>query len=135
MTLLATQLVDTYCVDSLRTGRLARGVAVIGQRLYHRYVTPQGMLPGGPDEEDFGFDLLELLGENADASTLAALPARIENEALKDSQIHAATVSIVTTRDGASITYEITIAAESDAGPFELALRVGDVTVSLLGIS
>ena len=52
---------DTYCLDSLMTGRMASDATLIGQRLYHALITPRGALLGGPDEESFGEDLEEMI--------------------------------------------------------------------------
>ena len=122
---------SVWCVDSLQPGRYAVGIMSVAQNAYHRLITPTGMLG---DDPDYGLDLAGLCGSDHMPSTLASLPRRIEAELLKDERIRAVDVDATVTEDGPAATWTIEVRAHTDAGPFELVLAVGDVSVELLGL-
>jgi len=124
---------DVLCLDSLLTGRYATGLRVLGQRCYHRLITPRGMLRGGADEGNFGLDLASKCGAASSASLRAALPSQIENELRKDPQVLSATAAIVWTEPNpGQVEAEITVTVESAEGPFDLVLAVSSVSARLL---
>ena len=65
----------------------------------------------------------------------ASLPGRITSELLKDERIESVSVAILVTRDGAEVSFAITIQAVTSAGPFVLKVLASSVTVELLGLS
>lgn len=81
---------DTWCGDSLVTGRLARGVTNVVLSYYRRLTTARGTLRGLDDEnknEDeltFGFDLAELCGETDPETAVKIVPPQIRAELMKD---------------------------------------------------
>lgn len=126
---------DTYCVDSLQPGRWARGTTLVGQRLYHRLITPKGTLRGGEDEADFGCDLSEYVGQTDPRTLDTALPVRVRNELLKDPAVDAVSVTATRTVAGGEVAWTITVRAETTEGDVELIVAVSSVTVELLGVS
>lgn len=125
---------DTWCADELRTGRYATGATNVALAAYRRLITPKGTLRGGDDEADYGLDLSELVGSLADPSDSAALPGRIRAELSKDERILTLDVVVLTVTDGPTVSYEVTIQAETADGPFELTLDVDDVTTEIVGL-
>jgi hypothetical protein len=132
---IATYGVDTYCMDGLVPGRMARGRAVVAQNAYHRLITSRGELVGGDDEGDFGLNLLETLGAVSTASERAALPGRIRAELMKDPRIEDVE-AVVTPLDAGRgvVSHTIEIHAVTGEGPFDIVLSVDDLTVALVGL-
>lgn len=126
---------DTWCLDSMRTGHLVTGPLLVAQAAYRRLITPRGMLQGGQDEANYGFDILTQLGTAVTPNTVAALPGMIQSELLKDERIQTADVVVTAATNGPAVTFNINIQAQTAAGPFTLVLSVNDVTVALLGIT
>jgi hypothetical protein len=126
---------DTFCVDSLRTGRFATGVRLVAQNAYHRLTTPRGQLRGGEEEQDYGLDLSEMIGGVASDADALAVQHRVRNELQKDERIGDVTVSVLVVRDAIATEYQITVVAQTAEGPFTLVVRVADVTVELLRLT
>jgi hypothetical protein len=131
---LLTAGVDTYCVDELKPGRIARGTRLLAQRLYHRLITPTGDLIGGDEEADFGLDLTSVLGSTNSRDT-QMLPVRIENELLKDPAVDSVKVTPTREDSGGSISWTFTIAVQSAIGPFDFIVTSDGVTVAMLGVT
>ena len=126
---------DTWCRDSLRTGRYATGVELVAQAVYHRLITVRGTLRGGEEEANYGLGLEDLVGFVGDVDLLKlTLPGRIRQELLKDERILDAAATVIASSDGPAITLTITIECSTAEGPFRLVLAVGDVTVELVGL-
>lgn len=127
---------DLSCTTGLRTGRYVTGARLVAEAAFRRLSTPRGSLFWGEDEADYGLDLTELiLGQPATSTLANSLEARIRNELLKDERIDTVTVSVVASRTGPAVTYDIAISATTAEGPFELTLGVSDVSVDLLGLA
>ena len=125
---------DTSCTDSLRSGRLVSGARLVGEAAYRRLITVRGTLPGGEDEQNYGFDIAGKLGTVVTKSQEAALPGQVQTELLKDERLNAVNVNLVSTKNGPSVSWEVTVEGDTDAGPFTLVLAVSGVTVDLLGL-
>lgn len=126
---------DVYCLDSLQSGRYASGLRLLGQRCYHRLITPRGALRGGKHERNFGIDLAGMVGSTVSAQQQAALPGRIKNELLKEAEVQSVRATVVpTTLSDGTISWEITIDVQSALGPFDLVLAVSGVSVQLLSL-
>lgn len=125
---------DTYCLDSLKTGRYASGLRLLGQRCYRRLITPRGMLLGGDDEKNFGYDLAQFCGATLSDELAAQVGPQIQNELLKEEEVEEVTVDLVSTDENNEITWTITIDVESARGPFKLVLAVGETSVELLNL-
>lgn len=125
---------DIACTDGLRTGQYSSGLRLVGEALYRRFRTPRGTLRGGEEEQNYGLDLLDLIGSVARPNDVAALQGKIQAEALKDSRILTASAAILSNVDGPSTTYQITISVTTDQGPFDLVIAASAVSVDLLGI-
>jgi hypothetical protein len=127
--------VDLSCTTGIRSGVLVSGVLLVAESAYRRLTTPRGMLYGGEDEQNFGLDIVGILGTAGTPDEAASIPAQIEAELLKDARISAVTANITSTKSGPAVTWGINVQATTDDGPFTLVLAVSDVTVQLLGIS
>lgn len=125
---------DTSCTTDLRTGRTVTGARLIAEAAFRRLSTPRGMLRGGEDEANYGFDLTTKIGSTTSNSDLRSLPSQIKGEVRKDERIE--DVQVVVTKQslgpGVYLVIDITIATAD--GPFALKLGVSEVTVALLGI-
>lgn len=127
---------DTMCIDSLRTGRFARGLAVLAQRDYHRLCTPQGTLRGGPNEKNFGLDLAGMCGAAITTALEASIPQRVKNELLKDPQNKAVDVHVRRSDlGGGDVQWTVTVDVDAAVGSFSLVLGVSGVTVELLDLT
>jgi hypothetical protein len=111
---------------------MSRGVVLLGEAAYRRLTTKRGQLRGGPEEENYGIDLLEYIGASNPKRAAAQLPGVIQNELLRDERF-ASAVATVTVIDDSELDIAIEIEA-SDGTSFTLRLGVSDVTVQLLGI-
>lgn len=125
---------DTSCLDSINTGRLSSGVQLVAESLYRRFTTTRGTLFGGDDEANFGLNLQDAIGQITTPSAAASLPGQIEAEALKDERVNACTATVVQVVNGPAVSWTVTVAVQTDAGPFKLVLSVSAVTTTLLGI-
>lgn len=127
---------DTSCVTGLRTGRFVSGPRLVAEAAYRRLSTPRGSLKGGEAEQDYGFDLTDLIGKMATPSQEAAVPGQIEQELLQDERIDSVDVPpIVSVKTGPSVAWTITINGQTALGPFQLVLGVTEVSVSILGLT
>lgn len=127
---------DTYCVDSLQTGRYVSGAALVAQRLYHALRTPRGALRGSPEHEQWGEDIEELVGAPGGQDTQRKIRAKVARAASKDEQILKVSTDIVETIEpnGAG-SYVVSVSADTADGPFNLVLGINSVTVELIGMS
>lgn len=126
---------DTYCLDSLRPGRMARGKRLLAQRLYHRLITPRGSLRGGDEEANFGLDLAGKVGSTNDDALDSMLPVQIENELRKDPEVESVKVIADRVKVNGQVRWTITIKVTPlAAGPFDLVVSVDKVSVELLGV-
>jgi hypothetical protein len=126
---------DISCTDSMRVGRYSTGVRLVAEAAYRRLTTPRGMLLGGEEEADYGFDLSEVIGEVEPNVIAAALPGRISSELTKDERIESVETVVTVTQDGPTTTLLVNIDGTTAEGPFSLQLSVSDVTVDLVGLS
>lgn len=126
---------DTSCTNTLRTGRYATGARLVAEAAYRRLITPRGSLRGSEEEQNYGLDLMDLVGSVSTKADAASLPGRIRSELTKDERITSLDVEVLRIVDGPSVAYQITIDGKCDAGPFNLTLKASEVTVELLGLS
>lgn len=126
---------DISVTTSLRTGRFATNLQLVGEACYRRLTTPRGMLRGGEAEDNYGMDLTALIGTSNPQQTARSLPGRIRGELLKDERIESVDVSVTVSTIGPSTTFLIVIDVTTAAGPFALQLLATDVTTELLGIT
>jgi hypothetical protein len=110
------------------------GVRLVAEAIYRRITTPRGMLTGGEDEANYGIDLADLIGSVSTPAAVAALPGQIQSEIMKDERVESVDVNVTSASTGPSVTWNITIDAETAVGPFSLVLSVNDVTAELLGL-
>lgn len=126
---------DTFCLDALQPGRMARGPMLVAQNQYHRLITPRGMLRGGPDEENYGINLAELVGQADTQAKRNALPGQIRAELMKEERVTDVQVSMSTeTAPNGLVSYFFTVNGQTAEGPFQFVVKASDVTVELLGI-
>jgi|SRR5579872_1629037 len=125
---------DISCTTAIRTGRYSSGPRLVAEAAFRRLTTPRGTLRGGDDEANYGLDLADAIGSATTKATAAALPGQIEAELMKDERIVSVSAEVVATSQGPSVSWKVSVIAETDAGPFTLVLGVSGVTVSLLGL-
>ncbi len=123
---------DTLCIGGRRTGRYVSGKRLLGQRLMHRLTMRKGQLRGGVAEQNAGLYLPGLLGATIDDTMLGTIGPRIKNELEKDQQVYTAAATVEQRKVAGRIAWTITIAVESDVGPFSLVLSVDGVTVDMV---
>jgi len=126
---------DTWCLDALHPGRMARGRTALAQALYRRLITPRGTLRGGREEAAYGLDVAGYVGAVGVATALAALPALVRAELCKDDRVRDVVVTATSTTMGAetAVQLEIDVAPMDEDATFTLTLLVTDVRVELLG--
>jgi len=120
---------DTLCIDDIRTGRMARGIAVVAQRVYHRLITPRGALLNAGD---FGFDIAGQVGKIHSPDYATVLESKIVQEVTKDDAVDVASCMVSVDVSSLSRVALATVTCITSSGPFTLVLRVDDVTVELL---
>ena len=128
---------DTWCSDSLRTGRLASGRVLVAQALYRRQITPRGTLRGGDEEANYGIDLAGYVGADP-ALSAVILPGIIRGELLKDDRVSDVVVEVLSATTAAGlVTLTITesVLLHGDSEPFSLTIAVSAVGAVLLGIT
>lgn len=127
--------VETWCLDSLQPGRLARGRQVVAQALYRRLITPRGMLRGGAEEAAYGLDLAGYVGSVGASIAVAALPSLIRHELRKDDRVSDVAVSVAAVPGGGttSLAISIYVTLSDDSEAFQLTLEADAVTVALVG--
>ena len=125
---------DISCTTGLKTGRFVSGVELVAQAYYRRLTTTRGTLLGGPEEQNYGLNLMSLIGSAATSSFAASLPGKIENELTKDPRTESVSATVVSATSGPAVTYTIRIAAKTALGPFTLVLAVSAVSAEILGI-
>lgn len=125
---------DTYCLDSLKPGRLVSGKMLVAQRCYRRLTTVRGSLRGGEDEANFGLDIAGFVGRTEDRDLPSMLPVAVKNELLKDPAVSAVDVVAVREANGGEVSWTLTITITCTSGDVELIVSVNDVTAALLKV-
>jgi hypothetical protein len=128
--------VGMWCTTGLRTGRRARGKAIVINALLRRTITPRGTLRGGEQEAAYGLDLAGFVGAVGATVAARALPLQLRNEWLKDDRVQDVSIAglVVAGTDGtAEVNLDCQVLLQGDTESFPLTLRVSDVTVTLLG--
>lgn len=125
---------DVSCTRRLRTGRFVSGVMLVAEAYYRRLTTTRGTLIGGEEEQNYGLNLMSLIGAAATPSFAASLPGKIENELMKDPRTESVKATVVSVSEGPAVTYTISIEAKTTLGPFTLVLAVSAVSAEILGI-
>lgn len=126
---------DTSCTTQLRTGRYVSGPQLVAEACWRRLNTPRGMLRGGEEEANYGFDLAQFVGRTNPKSVAAQLPGRIRSELKKDQRVDSVDVNVVPITDGPETSFTITVVVQTGEGPFTLAILASALTVELLGIT
>jgi hypothetical protein len=126
---------DLSCTTSIRSGRFASGPLLVAEACYRRLTTPRGRLRGGEAEQNYGFDIRQVVGETNVSHVVATLPGRIRAELLKDERIESVDVEILVVTVKPATRLQITVSAVTSSGPFTLQLLASAVTVELLGIT
>lgn len=127
---------DTWCTDSLRTGRLVTGTQLLAHALYRRMITPRGVLRGGAEESAYGVDVTGYVGAVGAATAIAALPNILRAELMKDDRVQNIVVRASLSADtGPTSTIIITIDVypSDDTEAFSLTLAASEVETQLLG--
>lgn len=123
---------DLSCTDSLQSGRMVSGARLVAEAAYRRLTTRPGELWY---DEDYGYHIGDALGAAESPSERAQVPGLVRQELLKDQRIESAAVEVADLQSGPEVARTITVRGVTGAGPFELVLAAGEVTVELLGIT
>lgn len=126
---------DVFCLTSLRTGKWATGVRLVGQRLYHALTTPRGTLQGDEHHQNWGDDLTDCIGLPGGPVAEATIRAKVNRAAGNDETIQSVSTRIVSSQDpDGSWSHSVTVDAVTSAGPFQLVIpNISDLTVAQLG--
>lgn len=122
---------DLSATKRLNYGRIVSGGELLAEAAYRRLITVRGTLL---DDPNYGLGLVRWLQTEYTPAMLAALPAIIRLELMKDQRLDSVNVEIESTRNASSavaMQIEITGAGVNGEG-FSLVLAVTDVTVDLL---
>lgn len=131
---------DTWCGDSLVTGRFSRGVQNVVLAWYRRLITPKGTLrpldeESNEDELDYGFDLAKFVGSVAPEIAVLIAPAQIQAELRKDDRVLdvVAVGSYAYRGDGTAVLlFDITVTLHSSGERFDFTVKIEDFKASLV---
>jgi hypothetical protein len=116
------------CVTDLSMPSImVSGFRVIAEAIARRWQTPRG---GLIDDPNYGYDLTGFINTDLDQAGLARIGHEAGAEALKDSRVLRASVTI-TFVGGVLLAAGQFVTAQ---GPFELVVSVSNVTVQLLQV-
>lgn len=125
MTDLGTELHCIVDLDEMFTLVTQRTSLI--QALARRFITRRGTLV---EDETYGFDLREWLGESVGNLELFRLQSGCEEECFKDERVKAATARLTFTEAASRVELELRVT--DDAGPFTLVITIDAVTVEVL---
>lgn len=103
------------------------GRVVVLEAIYRRLSTPRGSLFY---DLDYGYSLLDLLGEGIDIRTLPIIETEIARECQKDERVTSAQVKC--TYNSLTQSLNVAIVLQDGDGPFALVLSVDQVSVEVL---
>ncbi len=131
---------DTWCADSLVTGRFSRGVQNVVLALYRRLITPRGTLrpldeDSNEDELNYGFDLAQYCGAVGPELAVLTAPGQIAAELQKDDRV--LTVSAVgryvyAPNGTATLYFDVSGTLHDANENFDFTVKIADLTASLL---
>lgn len=131
--------VDTWCGESLVVGRLSRGSVTVALAVFRRLITERGQLRYGDGAASYGLDVAGYVGSVGTDAAVAALPALIRAEVLKDDRVLDVDVvaSAVSTDPGGltQLRLELSGVLEDAETPFALTLDVSSVGVEIVRLS
>ena len=131
---------DTWCADSIVTGRFARGTTNVVLALYRRLITPKGTLrpldeESNEDELDYGFDLATFVGMVQPEIAILIAPAQIQAELLKDDRVLdvVARGSYTLNSDGTAVLlFEVSVTLHSSNDRFDFTVKIENFVASLV---
>lgn len=126
---LGTDLSTPDGADLDPLGGTVSGRRAVGQAIARRLVTPRG---GLLDDESYGYDLRQLVGEALRPGDLATVQAEIADQCRMDERVDDVAVAVTLAASGA-LRVELTIATET-LGPLRLVLAVSAVSAEILAL-
>lgn len=131
---------DTWCGDSLVTGRFSRGRAHVVLALYRRLITPRGTLrplneDSNEDELDYGFDVAQFCGACDPEIAALIAPPQIAAELEKDDRVSTCQVfgRYTYVSPGIAVLYfDISVTLRDDGESFTFTVKIADLETSLL---
>lgn len=122
---------DLSCTTHIKYTRVVSGGVLLGQAAFRRLTTKRGSLQYN---KNYGLPISDWLGQDMTEDFLAAIPALITNELMKDERLDRVDVALTVKRgDSGRVELDINIDGVGLNGEtFALALHVNDVTVELL---
>ncbi len=131
---------DTWCADSLVTGRFSRGVNHVALALYRRLITPKGTLrpldeDSNEDELDYGFDLSNYCGSVSPEVAILTAPLQIQAELRKDDRVLdvLAKGRYAYKSDGtADLFFDVLVTLHREGERFDFTVKISDFVASLV---
>lgn len=135
MTTLGTDIATPVSAEGLLdldpTFALATGRVQLAQAIGRRITTRRGSLAHIGDDSDYGIDVRDFLGSDADATSAFRIGALVDAEVLRDERVLGCSTS-ASIVDGL-LTLSLRLADAE--GPFRLVLAVSGVTIELLRVT
>lgn len=128
--------VEIWCLGQIRSGRLARGRAVVIQALYNRTITPRGTLRGGEEESTYGIDLAGFVGAVGAEIAARAIPLQLRTQWLKDDRVQDVSIAAAVAHESdgtAAVDLDCNVLLVGEEESFPLTLHVTDTSVTILG--
>lgn len=123
---------DLSCVQDLDPHMtVTQGNRLVAEAIARRLLTPKG---GLIDDPNYGFDLVGAINSDISQADLGRIAAGINQEAQKDQRVFQANTQVTNVGTGPLLNLNITIALQTQQGPFTLVLTADQVTVSILSI-
>lgn len=131
---------DTWCGDSLVTGRMSRGVVHVILALYRRLITPRGTLrplkeESNEEELAYGFDLAQYVGAVGPELAVLIAPPQICAELQKDDRVIACNAAgrYSYNSDGtATLFFDVSGTLQNPNSDFSFTVKIADLAASLL---
>lgn len=127
---ISTPVSDEGLLDLDPTFALCTGRVQLAQAIGRRITTRRGTLGWIGDDPDYGVDVRDFLGSDANAQSAFRVAAMVDAEVLRDERVLACKATATIT-DG-TLTLSLRL-ADAD-GPFRLVLAISALTVDLLKV-
>jgi len=127
---ISTPVSDEGLLDLDPTFALCTGRVQLAQAIGRRITTRRGTLGWIGDDPDYGVDVRDFLGSDANAQSAFRVAAMVDAEVLRDERVLACKTT-ATIADG-TLTLSLRL-ADAD-GPFRLVLAISALTVDLLKV-
>lgn len=114
-------------------GRLVSGKRLLAEACLRRLITERGTVLDAPN---YGFPIVNLLGQAQTAAGRAAIPGLVRLELQKDARVDSVDVRVTvdeSRRPSIALLLEITVTGV-ETGPFDLVVSVDELGVKVLSL-